>query len=269
MTTYLVTKEKDLARGSVRIPSKAKLADFRDYVDSHTRGKSEATLVIDDHATIGDIFHRCRDNFFEGQAQLRKKVKLLLVDDIPPTALNALEALFKNATVLPRRSSLPMEEMVEIIAKNDAKDYVIGGQCDRLTETVTLIRGDLSKLAVPFSAFRPSGSGIEPDFSNLSIDDFGQSICLGKYGASTHSILYEFDPTYRKEKKVAIAKHDKGFGACLRRLRILKQLKQSDFPGVTSKEIVRIEQGKVTPHSQTLSKIAKALEVTPDEISSY
>jgi hypothetical protein len=49
-----------------------------------------------------------------------------------------------------------------------------------------------------------------------------------------------------------------------------RQLKRSDFPPVSSKEIGRIERNEIErPHVQTLAAIAKKLGVGPEEIEDY
>jgi transcriptional regulator with XRE-family HTH domain len=56
----------------------------------------------------------------------------------------------------------------------------------------------------------------------------------------------------------------------LRRLRLQKGPRQSDFPGVTAKEIARIERGELKkPHQHTLAAIAKRTGVSADVISTY
>jgi len=53
-------------------------------------------------------------------------------------------------------------------------------------------------------------------------------------------------------------------------LRKERRLLRTDFPGIASKTIARIERGEVDrPHSRTLAKIAKVLHVSPDEIESF
>jgi transcriptional regulator with XRE-family HTH domain len=49
-----------------------------------------------------------------------------------------------------------------------------------------------------------------------------------------------------------------------------RRLKRSDFPGVASKTIARIERSEVEkPHGKTLLTIAKRLGVRADEIENY
>jgi transcriptional regulator with XRE-family HTH domain len=63
---------------------------------------------------------------------------------------------------------------------------------------------------------------------------------------------------------------EKTFGASLRRLRLQRGLKQSDFNEVSAKTIRRIERGETdAPHGKTLAAIAARLQVEPNEIASY
>ena len=114
------------------------------------------------------------------------------------------------------------------------------------------------------TAFANSGDGVKPDFDQFLIDDYGQTVKFGDYEASTESILYEFDADYRKRHRKNLIKTEKGLGASIRRLRLQKGLRQTDFSSVdlSEKEIRRIEAGEIKkPHQATLQKIAKKLGV--------
>jgi hypothetical protein len=105
-----------------------------------------------------------------------------------------------------------------------------------------------------------SGDGTNPDFSKLSVNDYGLTVSLGAYEASTDGILYEFDPAYRQSVNKNRRATDRSFGASVRRQRLQRQLKRSDFPGITSKTIARLERSEVEkPHGKTLLTIAKRL----------
>lgn len=109
-----------------------------------------------------------------------------------------------------------------------------------------------------------------PDPKRIGIIDYAQTVLLGKYEASSDAILYEHDPVYRKEVKEQSREQDTSLGGSIRRLRLQKGLKQSDFPGVRSKAIGRIERGEVTePRADTLTHIASRLGVTVEELDSY
>jgi hypothetical protein len=132
------------------------------------------------------------------------------------------------------------------------------------------VRGDLRRLSVPLWTFRPSGTGATPDPSRLAFADCGNTVRLGDYEAAADAILYEADSDYRSRLLAKKRADDKTFGACLRRLRLLRGLRQSEFGDVTTKTIARIERGETeAPHGHTLKVIATRLGVEPNEIMSY
>lgn len=66
------------------------------------------------------------------------------------------------------------------------------------------------------------------------------------------------------------ADQDPLIGGAIRRLRLQKGLRQSDVPGVTAKEIARIELGQVKkPHQDTLRKIAVRTGVPVDQLETF
>jgi len=67
-----------------------------------------------------------------------------------------------------------------------------------------------------------------------------------------------------------LLEQDNSFGGALRRLRILKGLSLSDFPGITEKEVARIEKGEVKKsHADTMSILGRRFGVRPEEIKTY
>jgi hypothetical protein len=165
---------------------------------------------------------------------------------------------------------LPMEELAEVLGSGNRADLFIGAVASRADDTIILYRGNLEPLVIPVSWFRTRPEGPMPDISDLSITDFGQTVRLGKYEAATDAILYEFDDQYRQRSKERQVQTDRSLGAALRRLRLQKGLRQSDFPDITDKEIARIERGEVKkPRKGTLAKIARRLGVAAEDISTF
>ena len=165
---------------------------------------------------------------------------------------------------------LPLAELAEVLADERRGDLFIGGYADPQMQTLTLVRGDLRRLSLPVSIFPPSGTGEKPDPIRLEFTDCGNTVKLGNYEAAADAILYETDPEYRSRLSAKRRAEDKTFGACLRRLRLQRCLRQSDFGGVTAKTITRIERGNTeAPHGHTLTAIASRLQVEPSEIMSY
>jgi hypothetical protein len=203
-----------------------------------------------------------------GSAPLGEAV---FVHAVPPESLPALQSLFEHFAFSVTGSFLAPEELAEALQADERGDLFIGGSVDKTTETITLWRGTLDTLTVPFSAFAASGDGVKPDFGKFSLVDYGQTIRLGKYEAAADAVLYEFDPEYRRRVKKERLQSEQTFGASLRRLRKERGLAREDFePAINAKTVARIEQGKVSRiQPKTLSALAKRLGVSPEEIESY
>jgi len=135
---------------------------------------------------------------------------------------------------------------------------------------VTLWRGNLDGITVPFSAFPRSGDGTPPDFSQFAVTDCGQTVQFGGYEASTDSILYEFDSDYRRKAKKNLLNRDSSLGGSIRRLRLLRQLRRSDFSPLTDRTIGRIERGESENIQHgTRAILAEKLGVDPDELDTF
>ena len=126
-------------------------------------------------------------------------------------------------------------------------------------------------MMVPLESFAPSGRGAKPDFNNFTIVDGGLTLKFGKYESTVDVVLYEHDAEYRKNTKRRQRENDDSFGASLRRLRLLKHLRQTDFaPEISEREIRRIEANEVIElHQQTQDALARKLGVRFSKITSY
>ncbi len=165
---------------------------------------------------------------------------------------------------------LPFDELMDVLRSNRRQDYLIGGVLAPNDQVLILYRGNLEPIIVPWSWFRSQPDGTQPNFDDFEVIDSGQTIRLGMYEASTDAVLYEYDAEYRKRAKQRQVEEDDSFGGSLRRLRLLKGLKRNDFPGITAKEIARIERGEVNkPHPKTLDLLASTLGVAVEELETY
>jgi len=169
------------------------------------------------------------------------------------------------------RTLLPFGEMIEVLQNPNKSDLFIGLAVSDDLKVVVLYRGDGSSITVPKSWFRPSANGIEPDFNDAEIIDWGNTVRFGRYEAASDAILYDLDSSFRRHARKRELAQDTSFGACLRRLRLIRGLTQTDFePKVTAREIRRIEQGEVASvRPDTLKAIADRLNVKIDEIGTY
>ncbi|MEX2171994.1 MAG: helix-turn-helix transcriptional regulator [Pirellulales bacterium] len=185
-------------------------------------------------------------------------------------ALTALRKCFDRIAFGAPGGFLPGEELAEALTAENRSELFIGGAVDHQCNMMTLWRGNLDSLVVPFTAFPPSGDGTAPNFDDFAVADYGQTVQLGKYEAATDAILYEFDPEYRRRKAKQRRASEQSLGASIRRLRKQRGLRREDFAPLAPKTIARIEQGKVAAiHDSTKAAIAKRLKVSPDELASY
>ena len=200
------------------------------------------------------------------------RMKLLVTIEPPrPESVPSLNGIFERVVgAVSVYRWLSAEEFTTALSGKDAPDRIIGGAADAQGRTLALVRGNFSTLVVPFEHFKPSGDGTKPDFSKLTFADYGHTVALGDYEASTDGILYEFDPAYRQKLKKERLAEDRSFGASLRRLRVQRGLKRSDFAPLASKTIARLERGNVErPQGKTLEAIEKRLGMNADQIESY
>ncbi|MGO8751999.1 MAG: helix-turn-helix domain-containing protein [Thermoguttaceae bacterium] len=194
---------------------------------------------------------------------------LLLYRPVQET-LPTLTGCFKTFVYSVNGGFLPPEELAEALFAENKSYIFIGGTVDSENEVVTLWRGDLKSLAVPFRAFASSGDGVEPDFKAFSVMDYGHTVRLGEYEAAADAILYEFDSDYRKMLSKQRLESERSFGAALRRLRKQRGVTQEDFAPLPAKTIARIEQGKVKRiRPNTLAIIANRLSVEPNAIETF
>jgi hypothetical protein len=197
--------------------------------------------------------------------------KALLIHALNPLSIPVLTSCFKRFASASNKEFLPPDELAEALQAVNSSNLFIGGSVDPTNRTITLWRGNLEPLTVPFSAFEKSGDGIEPNFDRFSVTDSGQTVRFGDYEAAADAILYEFDPEYRRHVSKERRQSERTFGASLRRLRKQRGLRREDFePKVAAKTIARIEQGLVHRiQKDTLNSIADRLQVRPEEIETY
>jgi hypothetical protein len=197
--------------------------------------------------------------------------RLLLLAEAAKGEREFLDALFQRVVAPDNGVQLAKaDDLAEILAAPDRRNYFIGGAVSPAFKSLVLYRGDLEPVVVPWSWFKARPSGPKPDFAEFDVVDAGQTVRLGNYEAATDAILYEFDADFRREQRKRRVQDDESFGGSLRRLRLQRGLSRSDFPGLSAKEIARIERGQVKrPHPETLATLARRLGVKAEDIATY
>lgn len=233
---------------------------------------SESLWISHRAARTEELIKTIADHQNERERGPQKFGDLLMLESLKVRMLPPLYGWFNRVIGGTQQfKKLPVEQLVEVLAAPDERrrDVFVGGDLNEELGTLALVRGNLDRLTVPLSLFRPSGRAI-PNFSRFALDDYGHTLRFGNYEATSDVVLWEVDPDYRRRAKAKERQQATGFGASLRRLRNQRGLSQSDFPHVSRKTLSRIEKGEVEkPHSITLNRIAETLDVTPNEIESY
>lgn len=93
--------------------------------------------------------------------------------------------------------SIPEDELDVILQAPNRFDLCFGACIDAEHQTLMLVRGDLATFVVALAEFQPSGDGIVPDFTQLAVVDYGNTIQFGEYEASFDAIVAESE----REKK--------------------------------------------------------------------
>ncbi len=84
--------------------------------------------------------------------------RLITLHPIGQESWPTLEAVFNHIAPLTAASNrLPREELFEVLIADNRDSLFIGGNVDRATKIITLWRGNLKPLNVPFSSAIPAG----------------------------------------------------------------------------------------------------------------
>lgn len=196
--------------------------------------------------------------------------RLLVLDSLSRQRQAFLQATFQRVVSRDDVRLLPEGVLAEVLASEERDDRFIGVMVDAEDQAIILYRGNLEQVIEPFSAFPERVDYPAPDFTDVEVVDYGQTVRLGQYEAATSAILYEIDADFRRRYKANLVECDPTFGGSLRRLRLQRGLKRSDFAPLDAKTVERIELNKSPrPQGRTLAIIADRLGVAPAEIETY
>jgi hypothetical protein len=114
----------------------------------------------------------------------------------------------------------------------------------------------------------PALARIDPKhFGDFELNESGS--CLhwdaGDVDINLEAILYYVDPKVRREQDKASREEGARYARAIRALREEHKLTQGDIPGLTERQVRRVEQGESHPRSETLKKLAAAHGFSTDQ----
>ena len=144
--------------------------------------------------------------------------------------------------------------------------YAVGSE-RHLIASATVMDGVLSvwscepKLYQSAAAEIPALRTLEPEeLANLNVSASGSRVhwAAGDIDLDMDAIREFIDPSERKAAESKYRADAVQYGVAIRKVREHSSLRQANIPGLSEREVRRLENGEVLPHSDTLKKLADA-----------
>jgi hypothetical protein len=105
----------------------------------------------------------------------------------------------------------------------------------------------------------------EEERAHFSIDEDGSYLHWtgGDLHVGLDMIRYGVDEDFRIKTNLRRLAAEARFGGAVKTLRTAEGLRQSDIPGLSAKQVSRIEAGQGTPRVKTIQKLAHAIGASP------
>lgn len=189
----------------------------------------------------------------------------LVIADVPVPALVRLPAILRlhrpdqrlHLTVDP----LAVRRLITAQARREPFEGIVDAYM--LSDSLVTTLGDLTTRTFPIHRVpRLQGLSLE-ERSSFTIDEDGSFLFWPSTGIhlGTSQLLQAVDPSYLAE--VEIQRHTKDrTGAAISQVREARNLRQVDIPGLSERQVRRIEQGISRLTAESASKFAAAFDLT-------
>jgi hypothetical protein len=198
---------------------------------------------------------------FVSVANRRHQLRALLVrDDVKPSSI---PEMFERAGLRMMRNIIVHSD--PSVPRRVLKAWAHNAQ-DELIAKASVSEDRLFVLSCALEAYEVSFDRMtalrripKAERANFTVDEDGS--CIHWPGPDIHidldAIRAAIDPEARAKAATAKALHDGRFGAAIAKLRLAKQLKQSDIEGLSERQVRRIEKGEGTTY-EALRRLAAA-----------
>jgi hypothetical protein len=123
------------------------------------------------------------------------------------------------------------------------------------------------RLLVPVSKIPALADMPAKDLNDFELSESGSRLHWNKgdVDLDLDNIRYYVDPEVRREHDRERREEAARYAGAIRAFREERGLKQTDIPGLTDRQVRRVEQGKSMPRSATLRKLADAHGLSLDD----
>lgn len=129
-----------------------------------------------------------------------------------------------------------------------------------LSDRLIVLTCALERLEVPWTAVRALGDMKKEWRTQFEIASDGSYIHWpdADVHLDVEALRVAIDPKAREAARLQHQRRGKGFGRAISRLRRKQEIRQTDIPGLSARQVRRIENGEVFPRVSSLEKLAKA-----------
>lgn len=184
-------------------------------------------------------------------------------ESAPPPRSEALQALVQLTAQLGRApyvtSALPVVRRMILAHKSNAERQLIAS-ASISGDKLVVWTCEPQRLEVPVEAI-PSIARMDPSSqSKFIVSESGSRIHWpdDDVDLTAESIRAFADPQVRREQQAARRAEAALYAKAIRSLREQHGLRQSDIPGLTDRQVRRLEEGDTMPRVATLQKLARA-----------
>jgi DNA-binding transcriptional regulator YiaG len=184
-------------------------------------------------------------------------------ESAPPPRSEALQALVQLTAQLGRApyvtSALPVVRRMILAHKSNAERQLIAS-ASISGDKLVVWTCEPQRLEVPVEAI-PSIARMDPSSqSKFIVSESGSRIHWpdDDVDLTAESIRAFADPQVRREQQAARRAEAALYAKAIRSLREQHGLRQSDVPGLTERQVRRLEEGDTMPRVATLQKLARA-----------
>jgi hypothetical protein len=190
-------------------------------------------------------------------------------ESAPPPRSEALQALVQLTAQLGRApyvtSALPVVRRMILAHKSNAERQLIAS-ASISGDKLVVWTCEPQRLEVPVEAI-PSIARMDPSSqSKFIVSESGSRIHWpdDDVDLTAESIRAFADPQVRREQQAARRAEAALYAKAIRSLREQHGLRQSDIPGLTDRQVRRLEEGDTMPRVATLEKLARAHSMDVD-----